>query len=268
MAKSNPSLSQLVSLEGKTAIITGAARGIGRGIAERYAEAGASLMLLDKDQSRLTKTTDELRASYPDTDIQLYVVDVSNSDAVDLFWKELSVEPDILVNNAGEFRGSNFNKTDDVFINHMMATNFSSVVHMCRYFINLRGHRGGTIINIGSIEAKMPFKPDMAIYSVSKSAVIALTRSLAREYAKDGYKINVILPGGIVTEGVRELALTAFTQLKFSLFADAIRFGYRLPLGHYGKPDDIAKVALMLATPMSDYMCGAEVVVDGGFLSS
>ena len=136
---------------------------------------------------------------------------------------------------------------------------------MCRAFISRRRTAGGTIINFSSIEAKAAFKPDMAIYAASKAAVLTLTRSLASEYSKKGFKINAVTPGGVRTPGTEQVAKKALLHFQLGIIATAIKFAGRLPARHYAWPDDIARVILMLATPMSDYMSGAEVVVDGGF---
>lgn len=260
------SIDRLLSLEGKTALITGAANGIGRAIAERYAEAGADLILLDRDEVTLSKTTDDLEKIY-DIKIDQFVVDLANPKAIDNFWAELTTLPDILMNNAGVFIAKDFIDSDDDFVNMEMQINFGAVRQMCREMIIRQREKGGVIINISSVEAKMPFKPEMSIYSVSKAAVSALTRSLAREYG-DKFKVNGIVPGGIMTAGFKKIGYAALKRFDLGIIQDHMRFKARLPIGHYGQPDDIARVALYLAAPMSDYLQGAEIVADGGFLSA
>jgi len=127
--------------------------------------------------------------------------------------------------------------------------------------------KGGVIINIGSIEALMPFVEGMSAYSISKAGVIALTRSLAKEYGKDGFRINVIIPGGIITPGTKAVAREV-TQLRLSLLRTGVLFSTRLPLRRGGQPDEVARIAVVLASDLSSYVHGALIPVDGGFLSA
>jgi 3-oxoacyl-[acyl-carrier protein] reductase len=149
-----------------------------------------------------------------------------------------------------------------------MDINLNSVFWMCQNFIKRRGKQGGIIINISSIEAILPFKEDLVQYSISKSGVIALTRSLARDYGRKGFRANVILPGAIKTPGTRGLAKDAIVNLRLDLMKTGYDFQQRLALGRWGNPDEVAKVALFLASDLASYVQGAMIPVDGGFLSS
>jgi 3-oxoacyl-[acyl-carrier protein] reductase len=123
------------------------------------------------------------------------------------------------------------------------------------------------IVNIGSIEAILPVKASIAHYGVSKAGVVALTRALAKEHGKDGFRINVLLPGGIITEGTKEAAKGLF-RFNLGLVKTGIEFGQRLPIGRLGRPDEVARMALVLASDVSSYVHGAAIPVDGGFLSA
>ena len=120
---------------------------------------------------------------------------------------------------------------------------------------------------MGSIEAIMPFKEDMAHYDISKAGVLAMTRALAKDFGKHGFRINAIVPGGIMTSGIRKTARQIF-RLKLGLIKSGIEFRSRLPMGRFGQPDEIACMALVLASDLSSYVHGDIVPVDGGFLSS
>ncbi len=148
-----------------------------------------------------------------------------------------------------------------------MAINLDSVYWMCQEMIRRRLKQGGVIINLGSIEAVMPFKEDLAHYSVSKAGVIALTRALAKEHAKDGFRINALLPGGVLTEGTKSAA-KGLLRGRFDLIKTGIEFKQRLPIGRLGKPDEVARMALVLASDISSYVHGAAIPVDGGFLAA
>ena len=261
-----PSLNELVSLKGKTALITGSAIGIGKTIASRFAEAGADLELVDVNKRGLRTVKREL--SKFESEVNIHGVDVSQKDAIDTLWQELSgEEPDILVNNAGIYPFKNFLEVDDAFLSKVMDINLKSALLMCQHMIRRRLKKGGVIINIGSIEALMPFVEGMAPYSISKAGVIALTRSLAREYGKNGFRINAIIPGGIITPGTKAVAKEV-TQLRLSLLRTGVLFSTRLPLKRGGQPDEVARIAVVLASDLSSYVHGALIPVDGGFLSA
>jgi NAD(P)-dependent dehydrogenase (short-subunit alcohol dehydrogenase family) len=259
-------MTDLITLAGKRALITGAAVGIGRAIALRFAEAGAGLELVDIEENKLAKTVGDIMEI--SEDVRSHAVDISDKDQRARLWETISEDlPDILVNNAGIYPFKDFLEVDDDFYNKVMAVNLDAVYWMCQEMIGRRLKQGGVIVNLGSIEAILPFKEDLAHYSVSKAGVIALTRALAKEHGKDGFRINALLPGGVVTEGTRRAARGLF-RFKFSLIKTGIEFKQRLPIGRFGKPDEVACMALVLASDLSSYVHGAAIPVDGGFLAA
>lgn len=260
------SLSQLINLSGKTALITGGAMGIGAAIAHRYAEAGANLILVDRDQAALRATALKLQQHYG-VHVGEQLLDLSDTDAITRYWESLDFPPDILVNNAGVFRPYKVEELSHKDYQWMMGVNTEAVLFMCKGMIARRGKAGGTIVNISSIEARSGFTDNMTVYGMSKAAVLALSRGLTKDYTKHGWKINTILPGGVATPGAKKLGIAALKRLDFSIIFTGIKFNSRLPFGKMGTPDDIARAALYLGCPISDYLCGSEVVVDGGFLS-
>lgn len=262
----HPSLAQLISLHGKRALITGAAAGIGKAIALRYAEAGADLELADIDSAALLRTCADLAAS--GAQVNTHVVDLSRKDEIDALWSGLEGrEPDILVNNAGIYPFRHFLEADEAFCRQVMETNLFSVYWMCQHMIRQRRNAGGVIINLGSIEAVIPFKEDLSHYSVSKAGVIALTRALAKEHARHGFRVNAILPGAIVTQGTMAAA-KQLLHLDFGLLKTGLEFRQRLPVGRPGRPDEVARMALVLASDVAAYVHGATIPIDGGFLAA
>ncbi len=259
-------LMELISLKGKIALITGAASGIGKAIAHRFGEAGAILELVDVNENQLTVLSDEL--TLQGTRTNHHVVDLAHKTSIDHLWiKCLDAAPDVLVNNAGVYPFKKFLEIDEAFLEYVMNVNFTSVFWMCQHMIRRRRNQGGVIINIGSIEAILPFKKELTHYNSSKGGVIALTRALAKDYGKLGFKINAIIPGGIITEGTKNVAKNIL-KLNFSLVKSGINFKNRLPIGRFGSPDEIALMALVLATDISSYVHGSLIPVDGGFLSA
>ena len=259
-------LSELISLGGKRALITGAAAGIGKAIAYRFAEAGADLELVDIDTETLAATQEEL-ASFG-TEINVHQTDISKKEERDKLWEKLGGGgPDILVNNAGIYPFKEFLDVDEAFYKRVIETNLDSVYWMCQEMISRRLKLGGVIVNVGSIEAVVSFKKDLAHYSVSKAGVIALTRALAKEHGKHGFRINAVVPGGIITRGTKSKAAKGILHFDFGLIKTAIEFKWRLPIGRLGQPDEVACMALVLASDVSSYVHGAAVPVDGGFLA-
>ncbi len=258
-------IEEILSLNGKRALITGAAAGIGRAIAYRYAEMGADLELVDIDMDGLNKTKNEISGF--GVRVNLHRVDLSSRENINDLWNEVG-DVDILVNNAGIYQFEDFLEVDDDFLERTLNINLKSVFWMCQEMIRRRKKKGGVIINITSIEAVLPFAAGLVHYDVSKMGVIALTRALAREYGKMGFRVNAIVPGGIETKGVKKLKREAAMKLNVDMIKTAINFKNRLPLGRFGEPDEVARIALVLASDMSSYMTGAMVAVDGGFLSA
>ena len=259
-------LSELISLKGKKALITGSALGIGKAMAYRFAEAGADLELVDINERGLRTLAEEL--SKFKVEINIHKVNLASKEEIAALWKGLKgKEPDILVNNAGIYPFKDFLEVDDAFFNKVTDINLKSTLLMCQHMIKSRLKRGGVIINIGSIEAIMPFVEGMTTYSISKAGVIALTRSLAKEYGKNGFRINAIIPGGIITPGTKAVA-KEITQLRLSLLRTGVLFSTRLPLKRGGQPDEVARIAVVLASDLSSYVHGALIPVDGGFLSA
>lgn len=258
-------LDDLVRLRGKRALVTGAASGIGRAIAARYAEAGADLDLVDVNREGLEAVRTELRDR--PVDVRIHRVDLASKKEIDALWERLAgSEPDVLVNCAGMYPIRDFLEVDEAFLRKLEDVNLHSAVWMCQAFIRRRKGRGGVIINVGSIEALLPFKSDLAHYSLSKAGVLALTRALAKDYGKH-FRINALVPGGIVTPGTKDVAKEVL-HLHFDVVKAGVEFHARLPMGRLGRPDEVARMALVLASDLASYVQGALIAVDGGFLSA
>lgn len=260
-------VSDLISLRGRTALVTGAAMGIGRAISERLAEAGADLMLVDVNAEALAETASSIANVYG-RKVTQHVVDLSRREHVDALWDEIGSDPpDVLVNNAGIFNQRDFLEVDEALLERTMAVNLKSVFYMCQHMIKRRGNRGGVIVNVSSVEAVLHLVKGLVHYGISKMGVVALTRALAREYGPRGFRVNAVMPGGIRTPGAERMKNEALKRLDFGFILDGMSFLRRVPLRRLGEPDEVARVVLFLASDLSSYVNGAVIVVDGGFLT-
>ena len=262
-------LSDMLSFKGKSVLITGAAAGIGKATAHRFAEAGADLILVDINIDGLNNVKSEIANEY-NTKVEIFKTDLSKKEEIDSLWTALGdAPPDVLVNNAGIYPFKDFLEIDESFLKKVIDINWTSVFWMCQHYIRLRKrkNKGGIIVNVGTIEAILPFEKDLVHYSLSKAGVLALTRSLAKRFGGEGFRINVIVRGGIRTEGTKNVA-KGLKKLNPSLIKTGIEFKWRLPIGRFGEPDEIAKMILVLASDLASYVLGAFIPVDGGFLSA
>lgn len=260
-------LPTLIKLDGKKALVSGAASGIGKAISYRFAEAGSDLILIDINEKGLEEVKKYIGVF--NHEVHIYKVNLSKKEEIDNLWEMIGNNaPEILVNNAGIYPFRDYLEVNEDFYNKTLEINLNSVFWMCQNFIRSRKNMGGIIINISSIEAIMPFKKDLAHYSISKSGVYSLTRSLARDYGRKGFRVNGILPGAIKTPGTESLVKMALRRLRLDLVKTGYDFNSRLALGRWGKPDEIAKVVIFLSSDLSSYIQGAMIPVDGGFLSS
>jgi 3-oxoacyl-[acyl-carrier protein] reductase len=261
-----PPLHTLISLKGKRALITGSGAGIGNAIAYRFAEAGANLELVDIDEQALLNLKEHLCKF--NVEVNIHKVDLSDKKEIEILWEKLAGrEPDILVNNAGVYPTKSFLEVDESFLRKILNINLESVFWMCQHMIKRRLKKGGVIINVGSIEAVMPFKEELSHYDISKAGVMVLTRALAHEYGKHGFRINALVPGGIWTHGTKSLAKDII-RFKVGVAKSGVEYRMRTPLGRLGHPDEVARMAVVLAGDLSSYVHGTLIVVDGGFLSA
>ncbi len=258
---------EALSMEGRRVLITGAASGIGKAMAAIFALAGAGLILVDIDERSLQRTTKDIAGD--SREVAAHVADLSKKEQIDGLWTTIAGSlPDTLINNAGVYPMRDYLEEDADSLERTLAVNLKSAFWMCQAFIRERRDKGGVMINVSSIEAILPFKKDLVPYSVSKSGIIALTRALARDYGRDGFRANAILPGAIRTPGTGRLVRKAVSTVNLDLMKTGYDFQSRLALGRWGKPEEVASVALFLASDLASYVQGALIPVDGGFLSS
>jgi 2-deoxy-D-gluconate 3-dehydrogenase len=263
-----PSLHELLDLRGRTAIVTGAAMGIGRGIVERLAEAGASVVVADADLEAAETTAKDLveqgrsaMAMYADVgepdDVHRLVADT-------IGWRG---RVDVLVNNAGIFPNVPVLDMAPEDFDRVIRTNLRGV-YLCSREVALRMRAdgaGGRIVNVTSVDALHPSGVGLAHYDASKHGVWGFTKNLALELAPHHIWVNAVAPGAIATPGV-----AASTQRDAPGGAGATleAFLAQVPMRRMGAPDDIARAVLFLASDLASYVTGTQLVVDGGRLLS
>jgi len=243
-------------LKEQVAIITGAGQGIGKAIAVLFANQGAKVVVSDIIEDIANQTVAEIK-SKGGTTVSI-VCNVSKlSDCENLIEKTLTEfgKIDILVNNAGITRDQLIMKMSESDWDIVLAVNLKSVFNTCksvsRHFLK---QRSGCIINMASIIGEIG-NVGQANYSASKAGVIGLTKTLAKEFASRNIKVNAIAPGFIKTKMTESLP----DKVRETLFT-------QIPLGRFGEPEDVANLALFLASPLSSYITGQIIRVDGGMV--
>lgn len=265
-----PAIHELIGLHGKTALVTGGAQGIGLAIASRLHEAGANVALIDSNYNAVHAAADSLSARRPGS-IYACNTDVSKSDEVSTSIhtvREHFGGIDILVNNAGIFPVQPLAHMTEADFMRVIATNTLSVFLYCQQVSEVMkaDHCRGVIINVTSIDALHPSMVGLAHYDASKHGVWGFTKNIARELAEFGIRVNALAPGGVATPGVAALSAHAPSVDPAELAKSQEAFLSRIPMHRMGESDEIARAALFLASDLSSYMTGSQVVVDGGAL--
>jgi len=260
------SIADLFDLTGKVAVVTGGALGIGKGIAVRLAEAGAAVMIADMKDGEAEQTVREIRESGGKAEfVHANAANVADAQATIQRVVEVFGRLDILVNNAGIYPFAPALEITEELWDRVLDINLKGTFFFAQAAARqmIKGGAGGRIINIASIDALHRSSDVLAHYDSSKGGVAMLTKALALAFGREHILVNAIAPGGINTPGAA--ASTAGMNLEA---LDPSVFTARIPLGRQGEPDDIAKVALFLASDASEYMTGTMLVVDGGYLLS
>lgn len=248
-----------MELEGKTAIVTGASSGIGRGIAKRFAREGADIVIADIKTDAAENVAEEIKEIGQEA--LVVKTDVSNSDDVDKM-VEATVSKfgkvDILVNNAGVFVQKPIQEMEEGDWDKVLDVNLKGAFLCTRRVVEeMLEQGGGKIVNIASIAGKTGFQNSSA-YCASKGGIVNLTRELGMELAPKGIHVNAIGPGVIETAMTKPLLEDEeFEEQTLAM----------TPRGRIGKPEDIASAAVYLASDESDFVVGETVFVDGGWLT-
>jgi 3-oxoacyl-[acyl-carrier protein] reductase len=244
-------------LTGKVAIVTGASKGIGASIAQGLAEAGAAVVInysssktgADRVVSEITRKGGKAVAVQGD---------VSKAEDVQRLFAETKKafgSLDVLVNNAGIYKFEPLESISEGEFHRQFNTNVLGLLLATQEAVKHFGAEGGSVINIGSVaSSKTP--PTSAVYSATKGAVDAITRVLAKELGPRKIRVNSINPGGVDTEGVRQAGVKG-SEFEKRMVAET-------PLGRFGQPEDIAPIAVFLASGSSGWLTGETLLASGG----
>ena len=246
-------------IAGRTAVITGAARGIGKAVAESFAQAGALVIMLDRDESEGLATLSQIEARYPGR-AQFLPLDVADEEAVRSVAETLCREraPDILVNNAGIVSNTPFTELTHAQWQEVVNTNLGGTFLCMQAFggAMVRARRG-SIINISSICGDVAAVPQsQTAYDASKAGVNQLTRSLAAEWARQGVRVNAVAPGYVATD------MTLAGRKNQMCYKTWIRM---TPMARLAEPEEIAHAVLFLASDAASFITGAILMADGGY---
>jgi 2-deoxy-D-gluconate 3-dehydrogenase len=244
-------------LTGRSALVTGGNRGIGRAIALALAEAGADVVVAARDLERLETVAAEIRDLGRRTAaIPCDVTDRAQIDAAVAGAVEALGDLDVVVPNAGVATGAPAEKMSRDVWNEVLDINLRAVLETAQAaYPHLKASGRGKVITIGSAYSIFG-SPYSAAYSASKGGVILLTRSLAVSWAPDAIQVNAIIPGWIATDMTRP----AMTRAEIREMIED-----RTPAGRFGRPEEVAPAAVFLASAASDFVTGHALVVDGGY---
>ncbi|MEA2912134.1 MAG: 3-oxoacyl-[acyl-carrier protein] reductase [Bradyrhizobium sp.] len=245
-------------LNGKVAVVTGASKGIGAGIAKSLGAAGAAVVV---NYASSKEGADRVVADIKISGGKAIAVkgDVAKAADVERLFDETRKafgKVDVLVNNAGVYKFDPIEQVTEDEFHRQFNTNVLGTLLATREAVKHFGNNGGSVINISSV-ASTDAVPASSIYSATKGAVDTLTRVLAAELGPRNIRVNVIAPGGVETEGVHALGIIGSDFEKQMIG--------KTPLGRLGQPDDIARVAVFLASDDSAWMTGERLAAAGGY---
>jgi 2-keto-3-deoxy-L-fuconate dehydrogenase len=251
----------MFSLAHKNALVTGAGSGIGAAIAETFATAGARIFVADRDEKSGLATVERIVAAGGSAEFfALDIAEESQCNAVALAVTKAAGHLDILVNNAGIGHVGTMSNTTAADLDRLHAVNVRGTFNVTKaFFRSMIERRAGVIVNIASIGGLVGVRDRLA-YTITKHAIVGLTRAMALDHAREGIRINAICPGRVETPWVTA-RLAEYPDPK----AAYEEMCSTQPMGRMGRPEEIAAAALYLASDEASFITGATLTPDGGW---
>jgi NAD(P)-dependent dehydrogenase (short-subunit alcohol dehydrogenase family) len=250
-------------LDGRSALITGAARGIGYATALRMLESGARVAINDIDREALDAATDDLgRAGQRLLPVVADVSDISTHERIVRQVVDRFGSLDILVNNAGSFEPSSLDRLSPELVDKQLALNVKALLFLSSACAQVM-KPGSAIVNLSSLGGVRPPFTGLAAYHATKGAVDSLTRDMALEWGPRGIRVNGAGPGGILTEGGGQVSEDPLYPA--AVMDEIRRRATARPLGRMGYADDLAMAIVFLASPAAGFVTGQQLLVDGGY---
>jgi len=246
-----------MQFEDKVAVVTGGAQGIGKAVCQAFGRAGARVAIADCDEEAGAETLEELQAEgIPGAFVRTDVAEPGDVEALFAKVAEAFGGVDVIVNNAGIGATVPVEELDIAVFDRVLAVNLRSAVLTAKYGLSLMKNSGGAIVNIVSTRAFMS-EPDTESYSASKGGLLALTHALAISLSRYRIRVNAVSPGWIDTTGWKKRSNRRPAHLTKEDHEQH-------PSGRVGVPEDVARAVLFLADPRSEFITGANLIVDGG----
>lgn len=260
-----------LGIQGKTALVTAASKGLGFATAKGLAKEGANVVLASRDMAALERAKEEIHGQTQNTNVLVVPADLTKEQEIVHIFDEAGRHfggVDILVNNAGGPRAGSFSDlTDEDWITAHELTLLSVIRAIRMALPYMQKNRWGRIVNFTSSSMKQPID-HLILSNTYRTAVTGLSKSLAIEYAKDNILINTLGPGKIATDRVKSLEVHRAEQTGLSLEEVSHEAIAQIPMGRYGTPDEFARMAIFLASEANAYLTGQSILVDGGLVRS
>ncbi|NOY76814.1 MAG: SDR family oxidoreductase [Calditrichaeota bacterium] len=259
-----------LELENKVAIVGGSSKGLGKAIALRLAEEGASVTICARGEDALLKTQDEIQKK-TGQDILAVQADLSKKEEVSVVVEktlETFSRVDILVTNAGGPPPLFFMEISDEQWEAYLQVSLMSAIRLIRLVLpHMVKQNWGRILNLTSVSVKQPID-NLILSNTARLGIVGLARTLANQYAKNNITINNVAPGYVLTDRVRQLFEAKAQQEKRSLEDVTREITKQIPMGRLGKPEEIGDIFAFLASERAGYITGVTLQVDGGFVKS
>ena len=257
-----------LGLEDKVALVLAASKGLGRAVATELAREGARVMISSRDEDALARTAAEV-SEETNGEIEYHAADITRAEDVQALISRVSDRlggVDVLVNNTGGPPAGTFDDFDDEGWQSAFELVLLSLIRAVRGVLpSMRERGGGRIVNIASSSVKQPIE-NLILSNTFRAGIAGLAKSLAIELGPDGILVNTIGPGCISTARSRSMDASKAEALGVSVEEVRGQVEAQIPLGRYGTPEELARVATFLASPANSYVTGQAILVDGGMV--